>query len=104
MDYTMTEATQEDGSRDDKAPKDTANAQETPPQTTSSTSLDRVGKHVKPLLEVINELRRQGVEDLIPPLPKIVVVGDQSTGKSSLIEAISEIQVPRDLGTCTRVC
>ena len=58
---------------------------------------------MKPLLEAINALRHQGVEDLISPLPKIVVVGDQSTGKSSLIEAISEIKVPRDAGTCTRV-
>lgn len=68
-----------------------------------SDSLDRLGRGVKPLLEAINDLRRQGVEDLIPPLPKVVVVGDQSTGKSSLIEAISEIKVPRDVGTCTRV-
>lgn len=42
------------------------------------------------------------MEDLVLPLPKIVVVGDQSTGKSSLIEGMSEIKVPRNTGTCTR--
>jgi hypothetical protein len=35
-------------------------------------------------------------------LPKIVLVGNQSSGKSSLIEAISEISVPRDTDTCTK--
>ncbi|KAL0066769.1 hypothetical protein AAF712_006160 [Marasmius tenuissimus] len=35
-------------------------------------------------------------------LPKIAVIGGQSSGKSSLIEAISKITVPRDDGTCTR--
>ena len=47
-------------------------------------------------------MRHLGVEDLVIPLPKIVVVGDQSTGKSSLIEGISEIKVPRRAGVCTR--
>ncbi|KAF9022803.1 hypothetical protein BDZ89DRAFT_1018629 [Hymenopellis radicata] len=35
-------------------------------------------------------------------LPKIVVIGGQSAGKSSLVEAVSGITVPRDSGTCTR--
>ncbi|KAL0567361.1 hypothetical protein V5O48_014635 [Marasmius crinis-equi] len=35
-------------------------------------------------------------------LPKIAVIGGQSAGKSSLVEAISKISVPRDGGTCTR--
>ena len=33
-------------------------------------------------------------------LPSIVVVGDQSAGKSSTLEAISGIQLPRGSGRC----
>ncbi|KAJ7689053.1 P-loop containing nucleoside triphosphate hydrolase protein [Mycena rosella] len=35
-------------------------------------------------------------------LPSITVIGGQSAGKSSLVEAVSGINVPRDSGTCTR--
>ena len=35
-------------------------------------------------------------------LPQIAVIGNQSAGKSSLIEAISGITLPREAGTCTR--
>ena len=35
-------------------------------------------------------------------IPIIAVVGSQSAGKSSLIEAISGITLPRASGTCTR--
>lgn len=53
------------------------------------------------VLEIQN-LRDMGVERFDIPLPKICVIGDQSAGKSSLIEGLSEIQVPRSAGTCTR--
>ena len=61
-----------------------------------------LGRGVKSLVQAIQTLRDLGVEILGLPLPKIVVVGDQSTGKSSLIEGISEIKVPRHAGVCTR--
>ena len=67
-------------------------------------AVEGLGRGVKKLMETINQLRTLGVEDIVAPLPKVVVVGDQSAGKSSLIEAISEIKVPRSAGTCTRVC
>ncbi|TFK32039.1 P-loop containing nucleoside triphosphate hydrolase protein [Crucibulum laeve] len=35
-------------------------------------------------------------------LPRIAVIGGQSAGKSSLVEGVSGINVPRDSGTCTR--
>lgn len=35
-------------------------------------------------------------------LPQIAVIGSQSTGKSSLIEAIFGVTLPRAAGTCTR--
>lgn len=52
-------------------------------------------------MQAVQALRHLGIEDELP-LPKIAVVGDQSTGKSSLIEGMSEIKVPRGTGTCTR--
>ena len=47
-----------------------------------------VGRGVRKLIKGIQGLRNLGVEGLVDPLPKIAVVGDQSTGKSSLIEGI----------------
>ncbi|CAF4524448.1 unnamed protein product, partial [Didymodactylos carnosus] len=35
-------------------------------------------------------------------LPEIVVVGDQSVGKSSVLEALSGVQLPRASNICTR--
>lgn len=72
-----------------------------PNTTTSQDSLQILGAETEILLDTINDLFRQGIDANIP-LPKIVVIGDQSAGKSSLIEAISEISLPREAGTCTR--
>lgn len=57
---------------------------------------------MKTLVKKIQDLRHLRIEDSNIALPKICVVGDQSTGKSSLIEGMSEIKVPRSAGTCTR--
>jgi len=55
------------------------------------------------LNDIVNALRQCGANaSLGLSLPMIAVIGNQSVGKSSLIEAISEIQVPRSMGTCTR--
>jgi GTPase SAR1 family protein len=35
-------------------------------------------------------------------LAKLVVVGDQSSGKSSVLEGLTDIPFPRDSGLCTR--
>lgn len=56
----------------------------------------------KELIKMISDLSFSHLDNQIA-LPKIVVTGDQSAGKSSLIEAITGIKVPRDAGTCTRV-
>ncbi|KAG7448030.1 P-loop containing nucleoside triphosphate hydrolase protein [Guyanagaster necrorhizus] len=55
----------------------------------------------KDLLGLVNQLHSLGAQrDL--DLPRIAVIGNQSAGKSSVVEAISGINVPRDVGTCTR--
>lgn len=66
-------------------------------------SLETIGQGMAELYEAIRDLANLGIERSDIPVPKIVVVGDQSAGKSSLVEAMSEIRVPRDAGTCTRV-
>ncbi|KAJ3560537.1 hypothetical protein NP233_g10774 [Leucocoprinus birnbaumii] len=53
------------------------------------------------MLDLINALISTGVQVDID-LPQIAVVGNQSAGKSSLIESISGITLPRASGTCTR--
>ncbi|KAJ7587408.1 P-loop containing nucleoside triphosphate hydrolase protein [Mycena floridula] len=53
------------------------------------------------MLDLVNRLHSTGVQVDID-LPQIAVVGSQSAGKSSLIESISGITLPRASGTCTR--
>ncbi|KAG6917243.1 hypothetical protein DXG01_003275 [Tephrocybe rancida] len=53
------------------------------------------------MLDLTNRLHSTGVQVDID-LPQIAVIGSQSAGKSSLIESISGITLPRAAGTCTR--
>ena len=73
-----------------------------PPSGSLAASLDRMTLNMRDLIRKVQKLSQLGIEDNQIALPKVCVVGDQSTGKSSLIEAISEIRVPRSAGTCTR--
>ncbi|TIC89647.1 Interferon-induced GTP-binding protein Mx [Colletotrichum higginsianum] len=52
------------------------------------------------LLELIDKLQFAQLDNV--KLPQIVVVGDQSAGKSSVLEAITGTPFPRDAGACTR--
>lgn len=65
-------------------------------------SFQDMGSGVKELILAINDLKELGVENLSIDLPTIVAIGDQSAGKSSVIEAISGVRVPRNQNTCTR--
>jgi hypothetical protein len=53
------------------------------------------------LMDLVDRLRRAGLSTLLQ-LPQIVVCGDQSSGKSSVLEAITEIPFPRKENLCTR--
>ncbi|KXS94723.1 hypothetical protein AC579_9202 [Pseudocercospora musae] len=53
------------------------------------------------MLEKIDQLFACGVGELVA-LPQIVVVGDQSSGKSSVLEGLIQKPLPRDTGLCTR--
>ncbi|KAL2840120.1 P-loop containing nucleoside triphosphate hydrolase protein [Aspergillus pseudodeflectus] len=53
------------------------------------------------LLEKIDKLFAHGVGEYIS-LPQLVVVGEQSSGKSSILEGLTKMAFPRDSGLCTR--
>ncbi|XP_076838635.1 interferon-induced GTP-binding protein Mx-like [Brachyhypopomus gauderio] len=56
---------------------------------------------VRPFIDLIDSMRQIGVEKELP-LPAIAVIGDQSSGKSSVIEALSGVSLPRGTGIVTR--
>ncbi|CAI5488598.1 unnamed protein product [Closterium sp. Naga37s-1] len=56
-------------------------------------------ENVRPMLDAIDKLRDLGLKEEGIELPTIVVVGDQSSGKSS----VSGISLPRGKGIVTRV-
>ncbi|MCJ1463058.1 hypothetical protein MMC07_001662 [Pseudocyphellaria aurata] len=53
------------------------------------------------LLDDIDKLRSQGISHYVS-LPQLIVCGDQSSGKSSVLEAISGIPFPTKDNLCTR--
>ncbi|XP_017977678.1 PREDICTED: dynamin-related protein 4C [Theobroma cacao] len=65
--------------------------------------ISQYNDQIRPLLDAIDRLRllmvmKEGIQ-----LPTIVVVGDQSSGKSSVLESLAGISLPRSQGICTRV-
>jgi GTPase SAR1 family protein len=71
-----------------------------------ATSLDsaldaqELANEQRTLLDLIDKLQFAQLDNV--KLPQIVVVGDQSAGKSSVLEAITGTPFPRDAGACTR--
>lgn len=53
------------------------------------------------LLDKIDELRNQGLGYHGISLPQLIVCGDQSCGKSSLLEGLTRLRFPSKAGTCT---
>jgi hypothetical protein len=65
------------------------------------TPIIEANEDYKKVLEVIDQLRVLDVEHEFS-LPQLVVCGEQSAGKSSVLEAISGIPFPRKGSQCTR--
>ncbi|XP_052004387.1 interferon-induced GTP-binding protein Mx-like [Xyrauchen texanus] len=56
---------------------------------------------IRPCIDLVDSLRSLGVEKDLN-LPAIAVIGDQSSGKSSVLEALSGVALPRGTGIVTR--
>ncbi|KAF4468154.1 dynamin family [Fusarium albosuccineum] len=65
------------------------------------TSFQDIGKKLKACNDTLGELQQLGVSHDVP-LPELVLVGDQSAGKSSLMSGLANLDLPRSEGTCTR--
>ncbi|KAI7204388.1 P-loop containing nucleoside triphosphate hydrolase protein [Hortaea werneckii] len=70
--------------------------------TSIPDAMAAVGGKARSLIQVVQRLESLGINATIPSFPKFAVVGDQSHGKSSIVEAICDIQLPRGQGTVTR--
>ncbi|KAK5633033.1 hypothetical protein RRF57_008747 [Xylaria bambusicola] len=66
-----------------------------------SDAIEQLGGERKVLLDAIDDLRKHGIGRFVD-LPQIIVVGDQSAGKSSVLEAISRVRFPVKAEMCTR--
>ncbi|KAL6862532.1 hypothetical protein ACO1O0_002766 [Amphichorda felina] len=71
-----------------------------PQSIDSSLATQGLADEQRGLLDLIDKLQFAQLDNV--KLPQIVVVGDQSAGKSSVLEALSGTPFPRDAGACTR--
>ncbi|KAK1594653.1 P-loop containing nucleoside triphosphate hydrolase protein [Colletotrichum navitas] len=70
--------------------------------TIDSAALDQLNSaETRTLFDAADKLSSLGVGRIVN-LPQIIVVGDQSSGKSSVLEAISHVRFPVQGGLCTR--
>nr|XP_009304072.1 interferon-induced GTP-binding protein MxB isoform X1 [Danio rerio] len=67
----------------------------------SYTFSQQYEEKIRPCIDTIDNLRSLGVEKDLA-LPAIAVIGDQSSGKSSVLEALSGVPLPRGSGIVTR--
>ncbi|CAF1398713.1 unnamed protein product, partial [Didymodactylos carnosus] len=71
--------------------------------TVRETFADAYDETVRPLMDKIDQARALPATNSHGViLPNVVVVGDQSSGKSTLLEALSLVELPKGTGIVTR--
>jgi GTPase SAR1 family protein len=72
------------------------------PLPTEGDTLDQLqSPEQMALLDTIDKLRSQGLGHHGISLPQLIVCGDQSSGKSSLLEGLTRLRFPTDADICT---
>ncbi|NWR53094.1 MX protein, partial [Regulus satrapa] len=70
-------------------------------QAAEHTLSNQYEEKIRPCIDLVDSLRALGIEKDLS-LPAIAVIGDQSSGKSSVLEALSGVSLPRGNGIVTR--
>ncbi|NXP36355.1 MX protein, partial [Leiothrix lutea] len=70
-------------------------------QAAEHTLCNQYEEKIRPCIDLVDSLRALGIEKDLS-LPAIAVIGDQSSGKSSVLEALSGVPLPRGNGIVTR--
>ncbi|KAF2803435.1 GTP-binding protein [Mytilinidion resinicola] len=72
------------------------------PEAVTTSSLKALqSDDQRKVMDIVDKLRRTGLSGIVG-LPQLIVCGDQSSGKSSVLKAITEIPFPRKENLCTR--
>lgn len=81
--------------------EETSHASDTPLSGVSAHLGSYQTKEYRRLLDIIDEVRKYDIDHVLQ-IPQIVVCGNTSAGKSSVLEAVSHIKFPRGDNVCTR--
>ncbi|KAB5543142.1 P-loop containing nucleoside triphosphate hydrolase protein [Coniochaeta sp. 2T2.1] len=71
------------------------------PSFMSNQAFQAIGEQLKEVNDTLGTLQSLGIQH-VASLPELVLVGDQSAGKSSIMSAIAGLNLPHNTGVCTR--